>query len=225
LKSTVKSTVICDCVARCGEFSTLTVHLSPLTVHQIQKPFTSDSERQSLPAPEKVGKVPLVGDSPAPNSSQSRCLGVCWHRSTDLSIRLCAVSDIQKLRRAAILNKNQRIRMESLPEADDAAEALVLRQAERVAIEVARAEVIVSNALGIAAIAMAAKGITGTPKMTEHAMETLQVARIAATRVLQVAKKEAELTLRLATRLASARRAEEEDVKLGAETAPVVYCK
>jgi hypothetical protein len=105
--------------------------------------------------------------------------------------------------------------MSPKPIAADTAQRLILRQAERVAFEVARAEVIVSNALGFAAIAMAAKGISGTPKMTEHAKETLQIAREAAAGVLQVARKEAELTLRLAARLASARiAAEEDDVQL-----------
>jgi glycerol kinase len=95
-------------------------------------------------------------------------------------------------------------------EADDLAARLILKQAELVAQEVARVEVIVNSALGAAAMAMAATGITGSTEITESAKETLQVARNAAAEVLQVAKKEAELTLRLAKSLANARLAEEE---------------
>jgi hypothetical protein len=104
--------------------------------------------------------------------------------------------------------------METLPEADDEAEALVLRHAERVAIEVAKAEVIVSNAIGVAVMAMEATGAHNSAEMAEFARETLRVARLAAAEVLQAAKHEAELTLDLATSLASARIAAEENVKL-----------
>ncbi len=98
---------------------------------------------------------------------------------------------------------------------DDVAALLILKQAQLVALEVARVEVIVNNALGAAVMAMAATGITGSKEMTESAKETLQIARNAAAEVLQVAKKEAEATLRLAKNLASARLAED-DVKLAA---------
>jgi hypothetical protein len=105
--------------------------------------------------------------------------------------------------------------MTTAQKADDVAARLILKQAELVALEVARVEVIVNNVLGAAAMAMAATGMTGSAELMESAKETLQVARSAAAEVLQVAKKEAELTLLLAKSLASARLAEE-DVKLAA---------
>jgi hypothetical protein len=111
--------------------------------------------------------------------------------------------------------------MTTSQKADDVAARLILKQAALVASEVARAEIIVNNAIGVAELVMAATGIAGSADMTESAKETLQVARIAATKVLQVAKKEAELTLLLAKSLASARVVKEE-VKLTA-TAPIVH--
>ena len=99
--------------------------------------------------------------------------------------------------------------MNKIQEATDVAAQLILKQAERVASDVARAEAIVDLAIGAAVIAIAATGKTGSTEMTESAKEILQVARGAAAKVLEVAKHEAEQTLRLAKSLASARLAEE----------------
>lgn len=102
---------------------------------------------------------------------------------------------------------------------DDPSAQLILKQVELVALEVARAEAIVDHALGAAAMAMAAKGITGTSELTEYAKEILQVARNAAAKVLQVAKKEAHLTLELANKLASERL--DKEYRPFAESAPM----
>jgi glycerol kinase len=112
--------------------------------------------------------------------------------------------------------------MTTTQKADDIAARLILKQAELVALEVARVEVIVNNALGAAAMALAATGITDSPEITESAKDTLQVARGAAAKVLQVAKKEAERTLQLAKSLANARLVEA-DVKL-VTIAPILDC-
>jgi hypothetical protein len=104
--------------------------------------------------------------------------------------------------------------MTAINKADELPAQIILKQAELVALEVAKAEAIVDHAIGAAAMAMAATGITGTPALTEYARETLHVARSAAAKVLQVAKKEAELTLHLAKGLAAERLAEEDAVKL-----------
>ena len=85
----------------------------------------------------------------------------------------------------------------------------ILQQAELVALDVARAEAIVSHALEAAAMAMAANGTVGTPETTEYAKQILQVASSAAKKVLQVAKMEAQVTLELASKLAKERLAEE----------------
>jgi cell division septum initiation protein DivIVA len=112
--------------------------------------------------------------------------------------------------------------MVTVQESDTLAAMLILKQAERVASEVARVAAIVNTALGAAALAMEATGVPGKAEMTEYAKETLQVARSAAAEVLQVAKEEAELTLSLARSLASAWRAEQEAARW-AVTSPVLY--
>ncbi len=104
--------------------------------------------------------------------------------------------------------------MTSVNKAGDLPAQIILKQAELVALEVAKAEAIVDHAIGAAAMAMAATGATGASELTEYARETLQVARSAAAKVLQAAKKEAEVTLQLAKGLAAERLAEEEVVKL-----------
>lgn len=86
----------------------------------------------------------------------------------------------------------------------------ILKQAELVALDVARAEAIVDHALEAAAMAMAAKGNVGTQETTEYAKQILQVASSAAKKVLQVAKKEAQITLELASNLAKERLAQED---------------
>lgn len=94
----------------------------------------------------------------------------------------------------------------------------ILKQAELVALDVARAEAIVDHALEAAAMAMAAKGNVGTQETTEYAKQILQVASSAAKKVLQVAKKEAQITLELASSLATERLAQE-DLSLAASGA------
>jgi hypothetical protein len=94
----------------------------------------------------------------------------------------------------------------------------ILKQAELVALGVARAEAIVDHALEAAAMAMAAKGNVGTQETTEYAKQILQVASSAAKKVLQVAKKEAQITLELASSLAKERLAQE-DLSLAASGA------
>jgi hypothetical protein len=103
--------------------------------------------------------------------------------------------------------------------ADHAAARVILNQAELVAIEVAKAELIVSTALHAAALAMAASGTASATQMAEYAQETLKVAAKAAEEALLLAKREAELTLRLARSLANALIEVEEDVKLPAPKA------
>lgn len=98
--------------------------------------------------------------------------------------------------------------MYTTQQADDIAARLILKQAELVAVEVARVEIIVHSALGAVAMALTTTGVAASAQVTESAMETLQVARDAAAKVLEVAKKEAELTLQLAKSLASARLAD-----------------
>jgi hypothetical protein len=95
-----------------------------------------------------------------------------------------------------------------------AAAQLVLKHAELVAIEVAKAELIVTTALHAAAMVMAASGISSTTQMAEYAQETFNVAAKATEETLLLAKRETELTLRLARSLAIALIEEEEDVKL-----------
>jgi cell division septum initiation protein DivIVA len=112
--------------------------------------------------------------------------------------------------------------MNKIQEVTDVAAQLILKQAERVASDVARAEAIVDLAIGAAVIAIAATGKTGSTEVTESAKEILQVARGAAAKVLEMAKHEAEQTLRFAKSLASARLAEE-GVKL-AVTALISDC-
>jgi cell division septum initiation protein DivIVA len=112
--------------------------------------------------------------------------------------------------------------MNKMQEATDVAAQLILKQAERVAYDVARAEAIVDLAIGAAVMAMASTEKTGIRELEETAKEILQVARGAAAKVLEVAKHEAEHTLRLAKSLASARLAEE-DLKL-AVTALISDC-
>lgn len=103
--------------------------------------------------------------------------------------------------------------MTKMQETNDLAVQLILKHAELVAIDVARAEAIVDYAIQAAAIAMTANGDLGAAESESSAKEVLQVARNAAAKVLQVAKQEAELTLRLAKSLASARLAAQ-DIKL-----------
>jgi antitoxin component HigA of HigAB toxin-antitoxin module len=98
---------------------------------------------------------------------------------------------------------------------DDPSMQKILKQAELVALDVARAEAIVDHALEAAAMAMAARGTVGTSEMTEYARQLLQIASGSAKKVLQVAKKEAQITLELASSLAKERRAEE-DLRLAA---------
>jgi hypothetical protein len=96
---------------------------------------------------------------------------------------------------------------------DHAAARLVLKQAELVAIEVAKAELIVGIALHAAELAMSASGTIDAPQMVKHAQETLKVAAKAAEETLLLAKREAERTLGLARSLAVALIEEEEGVK------------
>lgn len=79
--------------------------------------------------------------------------------------------------------------MTEVNKAHDQQALIILRQAELVALEVAKAEAIVDHAIGAAAMAMAATGATGTSELTDHARETLHVARSAAAKVLQVQRK------------------------------------
>lgn len=103
--------------------------------------------------------------------------------------------------------------------ADDMSAQIVLKQAELVALQVARAEAIVDYAMGAAAMVMSSKTMAGTSELAESAKEILQVARNSAATVLQVARIEAEVTLRLARDLASLRLAEASAIL--AATAPV----
>ncbi|WP_157673059.1 hypothetical protein [Curvibacter sp. AEP1-3] len=105
--------------------------------------------------------------------------------------------------------------MTKVQKTDEQSMQKILKQAELVALDVARAEAIVDHALEAAAMAMAAKGTVGASEMTEYAKEILQVASSAAKKALQVAKKEAHITLELASKLAKERLAEE-DLKLAA---------
>jgi hypothetical protein len=112
--------------------------------------------------------------------------------------------------------------MNKIQEATDVATKLILKQAERAASEVAKAQAIVDLAIGAAVMAMTATEKTGITELAETSKEILQFARGAAAKVLEVAKHEAEQTLRLAKCLASARLAEE-NVKL-AVTALISDC-
>lgn len=100
--------------------------------------------------------------------------------------------------------------MTKVPNTDEQSMQKILKQAELVALDVARAEAIVDHALEAAAMAMAAKGNFGTPETTEYAKQILQVASSAAKKVLQVAKQEAQITLELASNLAKERLAQQD---------------
>ncbi len=112
-----------------------------------------------------------------------------------------------------------------MPRMQKTAEAgtrLILKQSRLAASEVARAEAIVDHALGVAVMSIAATRHTGDVELAETAIEVLQTARDAATKILQAAKKEVELTLSLARSLAISRRIDE-DVKRAATT-PNIVC-